>query len=312
MPRTKNVPRRSEGGAAREQQRAAAPATALALVLVPHPNASSQVFGAVASAGVTVKEEEEEEEEEETPEGQQRYLPALTPGPTRDSPIRPREALGAAPAPAPRHDAPLAAAGAGVSGVTQVKEEEAEETLGQLRDRQALALAHGPVRVDSHIKVEDTDGEDTDGGQDGVEEVGPGGEGGDGEEDGLGGEGGLVLLTGAAHMPGDDGGHGGAPHRSTAAERAARAKRGRGDITAGDVPDAPAPKRKSGGARVGPSGRYGVYNIENMHISKDTPWLKWRNCTCLARQPTLSTTLPMWTTPPGLTTRKFGGAGGCT
>jgi len=76
------------------------------------------------------------------------------------------------------------------------------------------------VRVDAHIKVEDsTSGDDTDG--DGVDGEGgevPGGEGGGGEE-GLGVEGGLVLHARAMHVPDD----GGAPRRSTPADRATRA-----------------------------------------------------------------------------------------
>jgi len=140
--------------------------------------------------------------------------------------------------------------------------EEAEETLGQLRARQALALAHGPVRVDCHIKVEDcTSGEDTDGD-------------GEGEEEGPAGEVGLVLLAAAAHVPADDGERGGGLRRSIPADRAARAKRGRGDNAADDaVPDAPPMKRISGGAQVGKSGRHGVHELI---ICKATPWLKWR------------------------------------
>jgi hypothetical protein len=216
-------------------------------------------------------EDEEEEEVVETPEGQQRDLRALAPGPSA--------ALAAASAPVNGRDAP-AAGGAGGSGVvTRVKEEgEEEETLGQLRDRLALALAHGPVPVDSHIKVEDTDEEEEDGGQDGEVQVGPGGEGGDEEEEGIIGEdGGLVLLAGVANVPGDDGGRGGAPHRSNPADRTARAKRGRGDVAAADdVPDAPAPKRQSGGAQTRKSGRHGVIELTGRSIRKDTPWLKWR------------------------------------
>jgi len=86
-----------------------------------------------------------------------------------------------------------------------------------------------------------------------------------------------VLVAGAAHVPGDDGGRGGAPRRSTPADRAARAKRGRGDVAAGDVVrDAPLPKRQPGGAQVGPSGRHGVWELTKRDIGKDTPWLKWR------------------------------------
>ena len=66
-----------------------------------------------------------------------------------------RTALTAAPAPALHHDAP-ATGGAGCSGVILVKKEEAEEIMGQQRDRVALALAlaHGPVRVESHTTVD--------------------------------------------------------------------------------------------------------------------------------------------------------------
>jgi hypothetical protein len=162
-------------------------------------------------------------------------------------------------------------------GATLVKEE-AQETLGQQRDRLALALARGPVRVDSHIKVEDsTSGEDTDGDGEGEEE-GTGADGGGVEEEGTGGEeGAAVPLAGTAHAPGDDGGRGVAPRRSSPADRAARAKRGRGDVAAADdVRDAPAPKRKHGGAQVGPSGRHGVYELTGRNIRKATPWLKWR------------------------------------
>ena len=86
-----------------------------------------------------------------------------------------------------------------------------------------------------------------------------------------------MLLAGAAHFPGDDGERGGGPRRSTPADRAARAKRGRGDIAAADdVRDAPAPKRQHGGAQVGPSGRHGVHELTGAAIRKDTPWLNWR------------------------------------
>jgi len=277
MPRTKNVPQRNEGAAAREQQRAtvalaAAPAPAPAR----QPNVPPLGAGASGPSRVNLKQEQEEEEkeeeeeqEEEEEEGPRRD--GAAPGPARVSASGPPAALAAAPAPAPNPDVP-AAGWAGGSGVTLVKEEEAEESLGQQRDRLALALAHGPVRVDSHIKVEDsTSGEDTDGDAEGEEEVGPGG------EEGLCGEGGLVLLAGAAHVPRDDGGRGGAPRRSTPADRAARAKRGRGDVAAADdVRDAPAPKRQRGGAQAGQSGRHGVCEIEDEHISSDTAWLKWR------------------------------------
>jgi len=126
-------------------------------------------------------------------------------------------------------------------------------------------MAHGPVRVDSHIKVEDsTSGEHTDGDEEGEAEVGLGGKGGDGEEEGGPGgeEAGLVLLAGAAHVPADDRERGGAPRRSTAVDRVARAKRRRGDVAAADdMPDAPTPKRRPGGAQVGPSRRHGVYEL---------------------------------------------------
>jgi len=278
MPRTKSVPQRNEGEAAREQQRAAAAlAAAPAPTPAPHLNAPLlEAGGGSWPSGVTLKlEEEEAKEGEEAPRRD-----GAAPGAALVSASGPRATLAAAPSPVPHHDDVPAAVGAGSSsGVTLVKEEDAEETLGQQRDRLALALAHGPVRVDSHIKVEDsTSGEDTDRDGEGEGEEGPGGEWGDGEgEEGLGGEGGLVLLTGAAHVPEEDEGRGGAPRRSTPAGRAARAKRGRGDVAAGDdVRDAPAPKRKSGGAQAGKSGRHGVYEITGEHIRKATPWLKWR------------------------------------
>ena len=82
MPCTDIVPRQSEEGDVREQPRAAAaPGAAPA----PAPNHDARlVGGSGASAGVTMKEEVEDEEEEEvveTPEGQQRDLRALAPGP---------------------------------------------------------------------------------------------------------------------------------------------------------------------------------------------------------------------------------------
>jgi hypothetical protein len=84
------------------------------------------------------------------------------PGSARVPASEPRTALAALPAPALHHDAP-AAGGAGSSEVTLVKVEEAEETLGRQRGRRTLGIAHGPVRVDAHIKVEDSaSGEDTD------------------------------------------------------------------------------------------------------------------------------------------------------
>jgi len=145
--------------------------------------------------------------------------------------------------------------------------------------------------------------------------VGTGGEGGDGEEEeGLGGEEGLVLLAGAAHVPGNDGGRGGAPRRSTPADRAARTKRGRGDIAAGDdVRDAPAPKRNPRGARVGKSGRHGVYELTGRNIRKATLWLTGaRSWAGPATGTLISETFPPPTTPPGLTTRRCGGEGGRT
>jgi len=247
----------------------------------PSPQPPPLGAGASGPSGVTLKLEEEEEEEEQEEEEQEEVeerpqRDEAAPGPARMPASRPRAAHSAAPAPAPHHEVP-AAWGAGVSGVTLVKEEEEAETLGQQRDRLALALTHGPVRVDSHIKVEDsTSGEDTDGDRVGEEEA-TGGMGGDGEEEEGpgGGEGGLVLLAGEAHVPGRDGDRGGAPCRSTPAERAA--KRGRGAVAAGDdIPDAPAPKRQNGGAKAGKSGRHGVYERTGADIRKDTPWLKWR------------------------------------
>ena len=103
-----------------------------------------------------MKEEEEEEEEEEvTLEGQRNDRLALAPGPAREPAPGPHASLGAAPAPAPHHD-DTPPEGAGASEITLGEVKEEEETLGQLRDRQALALAHGPVWVDCHIKVEDS------------------------------------------------------------------------------------------------------------------------------------------------------------
>jgi len=138
MPRTKNVPLRSEGAAVPEQQRASA-ASAAAPAPAPHPNAPAPLgAGASAPSGVTIKLEKAEEEEEE--EGQRRD--GAAPGPTRVPASGLRAALAA---PAPHHDAPPGGAGAGACGVTSgVKMEEgAEETLGQQQDRLALALAHG-------------------------------------------------------------------------------------------------------------------------------------------------------------------------
>ena len=122
MPRTKNVPRRSEGFIASEQQRAAA-ALATAPGPAPAPHHGAFQVGGSGASGVTVKEEDEvveEEEEEETPEGQERRdLPALAPEPARVLASGPRAALAATPAPAPHHDdVPPGGAGAGASGVT--------------------------------------------------------------------------------------------------------------------------------------------------------------------------------------------------
>jgi hypothetical protein len=77
------------------------------------------------------------------------------------------------------------------------------------------------------------------------------------------GGGGLVLLAGAAHVPGDDRERGVALRRSTPADRAARTKKAQGDIAAGDdVCDAPAPRRQSAGThRRGQSGRHGVDDL---------------------------------------------------
>jgi len=236
------------------------------------------------------EDDEQEEVKGTTPEGQRRE-PALAPGPARVLPSGPRVALAATST--PHNDA--TPGGAGPSGLNQKYEEEEEEeeeeedTLGQLEidwgwaagDR--LGLAPGTVRVPApgaraarvFSKVEDsTIRDDTDG--EGEEEEGPGEQGCDGEGDGEGGEGGLELLAGAAHVPGDDRGGEGAPRRSTPADRAARVKRGRGDVAADDVvPEVPAPKRRSGGACVGPSGRHGVHERTGRDIGKATPWLKW-------------------------------------
>ena len=289
MPRTKNVPRRNEGGATSDPQPdaiapTAVPVPAPAPAPTPHHDTLQVVGGEARATGVTIKEEEEgeEEEEEEIPEGQRRDL-APAPGPGAQVPASgPPPARAAEPAPAPHYGTPSSGGeGPGASpavGSGVKMEEGAQETLAQQRDRLALAWAHGPVRVDSHIKVEDSSsGEDTDGEGEGEEEDRPGREGGDGEGggQGLGGEGGMELL--AAHVPEDDGGYGGAPSRSNPAGRAARAKRGRGDVaSADDVPDAPAPKRRHGGVHVGPSGRHGVDELDDEHIKKATPWLRWR------------------------------------
>ena len=285
MPRTKSVPRRCEGGAAREPRRAAAAALDAAPAPASDPNVPPPGPMASGPSEVTLKLEEVE--------GPRRD--GAAPGPAQLLAAGPRAAVASAPAPAPHHDAP-AAEGAGASGATLVKEEEAEEeeeeeTLGQQRDRLALARVHGPVRVDAHIKVEDTDEEDADVYGEGAGELESGGEGGDGqEEEGTGGEVGLVLLAGAAHVPEEDGGEGGAPRRSMPADRAARAKRGRGDVAAGDVVrDAPAPKRQTGGAgaQVGQSGCHGVYELTGRHIRKTTPWLTWRAELNLSRRSNL-------------------------
>jgi len=224
------------------------------------------------------------EEEKEGREG-------ASPAPARVPAYGPRFVLAAAttPAPSPRHDSAAAAGGGAGSGVNLVKEEEAEEeTSAQQRDRLALAWAHGPVRVDSHIKVEDsTSGEDTngDGNRDGNGEEGPaaGGEGGEGEgEEGPGGQGGLVMVAGAAHVPGANVERGGALRRSTPADLADRVKRARGDDAAADeVPDAPAPKRNQGGRQVGKFGRHGVRELTGKAFSKATPLLNWRAEPCL-------------------------------
>ena len=97
-------------------------------------------------------------------------------------------------------------------------------------------------------------------------------------------EGGLVLLAGAAHVADqEEGGSGGAPRRSTPADRAARVKRGRAIVAAvDDVADAPAPKRHRGGAQVGPSGRHGVYERTEEWISMGTSCLTWRAGLCVA------------------------------
>ena len=80
------------------------------------------------------------------------------------------------PAPDPNHGGPAGGAPGASDGATPIKrEEEEEETLGQLRDRQApgFARAPGPRATFVHIKVEDSSsGDDTDGD----------GGGGDGEE----------------------------------------------------------------------------------------------------------------------------------
>jgi len=121
MLRTGHVPaRQSEGGAAHEQPRvAAAPAPAPRPRHTPTPH--HRGLGTPRGpSGVSIKVEEEGEEEE----GWQRE--GASPGPARVPASGPRAALAAAPATAPRHDVP-AAGRARASGVTLVKEEEAEE-----------------------------------------------------------------------------------------------------------------------------------------------------------------------------------------
>ena len=290
MPRTKNIPRRSEVGV-HEQQRATA---ALAAASAPAPrNDAIQVVGGAGASGVSVEEEEEEEEEVEEDEeetlddGQRRDRLALAPVSARVPAPGPRPDLAAAPAHLPlQNNGPPR--GAGASGVTLEKQEVEEESLGQLRD-QGLAPGSeripppGPRAARVLIKVEDsTSGEDTDGDGEGEGAVGTGGGegGGEGEEEVPGGEGaGLLLLGGAANDPGDDGERGEAPRRSNPADTAALAKRGRGEVAA--VDDAPAPKRQTGGAQVGKSGHHGVTEVDTKNIKKATPWLKWRADLCV-------------------------------
>ena len=90
-------------------------------------------------------------------------------------------------------------------------------------------------------------------------------------------EGGLELPAGERDVDVEWGG-GGAPRRSTPADRAARAKRGRGDSAVANevVPGAPPPKRQQGCMQVGKSGRHGVTELDYKHTNKATPWLKWR------------------------------------
>ena len=102
--------------------------------------------------------------------------------------------LAAAPAPAPA-PAPHPNNGpSGAAGETPIKQEEEEETLGQLRDRLGPGLARvpapGPRAAFVHIKVEDTtSGEDPDGekggadGEEGVEATGGEGDHGEGEKE---------------------------------------------------------------------------------------------------------------------------------
>ena len=214
MPRTKNAPRRSEGGDIHEPllRCAAAPAAAAP---APHPNNAPPLGAGGASgpsaSGVTIKQGEEEEEEEE----QEEEVPRRD-GAARVPASGPCAAIAATPAPALHNDAPAGEAGAVGSGVTLVKEEEEEEeeTLAQQRDRLALALAHGPVRVDSHIKVEDsTSGEDTEGD---AGEEGLGGKGGDGGgEEGRARRGGWCCSRGRHTPRGTTGEHlAGAPLRT--------------------------------------------------------------------------------------------------
>jgi len=85
-----------------------------------------------------------------------------------------------------------------------------------------------------------------------------------------------VLLPGAAHVPEDDGGRGGAPRQSHLRTAwLGRARRGRNNVA-----DTPAPKRQTGlleaRIQVGKSGRHGVNELKYENIKKDTPLLKWR------------------------------------
>ena len=108
MPRTKNVPRRSEGDAAPEQQPAAAALAAPAPAPAPAPHHDALQVGGAGAPRVTVKreDEEEQEEEEETSQGQQRDLLALMPDPARVLPSGTHAAHAADPGPALLNDAP--------------------------------------------------------------------------------------------------------------------------------------------------------------------------------------------------------------
>jgi len=190
-------------------------------------------------------------------------------------------------------------------------EEGAEETLAQHRDRLALALAHGPVRVDSHIKVKDsTSGEDTDGDREGW--AGPGGEGGQG----LGGEGGWWCCSPDRRTTRRTTGDAGDEHLAEAPLRTGRLGR-----SGGVAMSQPETTRLT---RLPPSGKVEVCKLDSLGAMAcaSSPGGTLgrpprgsngaRSCACLAATSFSSASFPLQTTLPGLTTRRFGGAGGRT